>query len=106
MKGVSLNYPYVSINDGVEILTRSSVYVDGLSQGSKQYNYVNAVFHRQGRGFQGFDEIRCRDERNLTYVCKYDPYNFGVLEEESSLSEKSCLPIKWRWLRIKLQKHC
>lgn len=87
-KGVSLNYPYVSINDGVEILTRSSVYVDGLSQGSKQYNYVNAVFHRQGRGFQGFDEIRCRDERNLTYVCKYDPYNFGVLEEESSPERK------------------
>lgn len=87
-KGSGSIFPYVNINDGLEVLTNTTVYLDGVKQKSKNYTYANAVFHRQGRGFQGFGEIKYQNERNQSYTDTYDPYNFGVLKTQITPENK------------------
>lgn len=80
IKGSDAIFPYVNINDGLEVLASSSLYLDGVRQTNDTYYYNNAVFHRQGRGFVGFGTVKRYTERGLCYANEYDPYNYGVLK--------------------------
>lgn len=75
-------YPFVNANEPLAVLASTETYINGKKTNSKDYNYENAVFHRQGLGFCGFESVSCYDERGLNFYHKYDPYNFGILKHE------------------------
>lgn len=77
-------FPYTVIKENVPVLYTTELYVNGIKADNKRYTYQNAILHKQGLGFKGFEKITCYDNRNQVTVTTYDPYNFGVIKEQSS----------------------
>lgn len=83
-KGYGAAYPYVNIHEPLTLVAASETYVDGRNTEGKSYHYKNAVMHRQGLGFCGFEEIMSYDNRGRTSVCVYDPYRRGIMKSNST----------------------
>ena len=87
-KGYGATYPYVNIHEPITIIAVSETYVEGKSTNGNSYHYKNAVVHRQGLGFCGFEEIMSNDNRGRTSVCVYDPYRRGIMKSNSTPTSK------------------
>ncbi len=87
-KGYGAAYPYVNIHEPMTIIVASETYVGGKSTKGNSYHYKNAVMHRQGLGFCGFEEITSHDNRGRTNVCVYDPNRRGIVKSESTPTSK------------------
>lgn len=85
-KGNDAVYPYVNLNEPLTLITCSETHVNGKATERNSYRYTNAVAHRQGLGFCGFEEIRCNDIKEHATVSTYDPYKRGVLKSMRTLS--------------------
>lgn len=83
-KGYGATYPYVNIHEPMTIIVASETYVGGKSTQGNSYHYKNAVMHRQGLGFCGFEEITSHDNRGRVCVRIYDPNRRGVVKSEST----------------------
>ncbi len=83
-KGSGAVFPYVNIAEKIPVLSASSVQVSGKLVNRLNYTYKNAVIHRQGLGFCGFEKIETEDEYGYKLTREYDPYRFGVLTKETS----------------------
>ena len=46
------------------------------------FTYNNAVVHRQGLGFRGFEKITIYNRRGQSLVRTYEPYRYGLLKSE------------------------
>ena len=55
------------------------MYLDDELIDYNVYSYTNAVFHKQGLGFRGFEQIRTIDSRGQVSTQTYAPYNYCVL---------------------------
>ena len=66
------------------IIVASETYVGGKSTKGNSYHYKNAVMHRQGLGFCGFEEITSHDNRGRACVRIYDPNRRGIVKSEST----------------------
>lgn len=82
-KGYGATYPYVNIHEPMMIIVASETYVGGKSTKGNSYHYKNAVMHRQGLGFCGFEEITSHDNRGRACVRIYDPNRRGIVKSES-----------------------
>lgn len=71
-------YPYISIREPMMVLARTETLIDGNVYDENSYTYENAVFHRMGLGFQGFEKVTSTDVNGNITISTYDPYNFGV----------------------------
>lgn len=83
-KGYGATYPYVNIHEPMMIIVASETYVGGKSTKGNSYHYKNAVMHRQGLGFCGFEEITSHDNRGRVCVRIYDPNRRGIVKSEST----------------------
>ena len=80
-KGDGAVFPYVNIQEPLNIVASSETYMNEVSIESHSYRYRNAVIHRQGLGFCGFEEIMSLNNKSgRTDVSTYEPYRRGVLK--------------------------
>lgn len=73
-------FPYVDINEPINVLAASTTFLDYSAIDTCSYQYEDAILHRQGLGFQGFKTIRRIDSRQRLSIQVYDPLNHGVLK--------------------------
>ena len=87
-KGYGATYPYVNIHEPLTLIASSETYVDGKTTEGNTYRYKNAVVHRQGLGFCGFEEIMSYDNRGRSSVCVYDTNRRGIVKSKSTPTYK------------------
>jgi len=83
-KGYDAQFPYVNIQEPLAVINATETYMNGNLVDNNYYTYRNAVFHRQGLGFRGFDQITHIDKRGYSTVQTFKPYNFSLPESEIS----------------------
>lgn len=83
-RGQELEFPYVNIQEPVSVVSGNETYMYGKLIDSHCYEYENAVFHRQGLGFRGFEKICEINHRKQRHVTTFDPFNYSVIVNESS----------------------
>ncbi|MCM1079016.1 MAG: hypothetical protein NC344_04795 [Bacteroidales bacterium] len=89
-KGYGATFPYVNIMEPLPVLSSSELYMNGEQADKSYFTYNNAVIHRQGLGFRGFEQVTSYDKRGQSTVRTYEPYRFCLLKSEvSPVSENS-----------------
>ena len=76
--GYKDRFPYVVIREPMMVLARTETLVDGNLCDESSYAYENAVLHRMGLGFRGFEKVTSFDSHGNMTVSTYDPYNHSV----------------------------
>ena len=74
-------FPYSNLFEGIPVLAGNEIFLNGTSKDINKYFYVNAVLHRQGMGFRGFEKVKAQNKRNQMSTTTYEPYNYSVLKE-------------------------
>lgn len=77
-KGSGAVFPYVNIQEPLCVLASTETFVNGSSAEMVNYTYQNAVFHRQGLGFCGFETITSVDDHDRTKTVTYSPYKYST----------------------------
>ncbi|GHT77901.1 hypothetical protein AGMMS50262_19960 [Bacteroidia bacterium] len=77
-------FPYENFQGGLHIPVFTEQYMNGQRTAYKEFWYENAVIHKQGLGFRGFEKITSFDQQGKETRQTYDPYNFGVLKKDES----------------------
>ena len=84
-RGYDATYPHENFTGSLFATESREQYINGQKTENISYSYNNAVIHKQGLGFRGFEKITTYDQvRGRTAVQKFDPYNFCVLKEDDS----------------------
>lgn len=83
-KGSDATYPYVNIMEPLPVLKSSEVYLNGKSIDYNSFVYHNAVLHRQGLGFRGFEKITHTNRKGQQHVRTYEPYRYCLLKDETT----------------------
>lgn len=84
VKGYGAVYPYVNIQEPLPVIASSEIYMNGSLINNNTFTYNNAVIHRQGLGFRGFEKITVYNKRHQSVIRTYDPYRYCVLKSEVS----------------------
>ena len=77
LKGYDAVFPNMDLCAAIPVLSSNEIRVGGILQEKHEYRYVEAIAHRQGRGFMGFKQID-RYFRGKTYTQTFDPYRYNV----------------------------
>lgn len=83
-KGSGAVYPYVNIHEPIPVLASSETFMNGRQIDRNSFTYHNAVIHRQGLGFRGFETITSYNSRGQSLVQTYEPYRYSILKSEVS----------------------
>lgn len=83
-KGSGAVYPYVNIHEPIPVLASSETFMNGRQVDNNRFAYHNAVIHRQGLGFRGFETITSYNNRGQSLIQTYEPYRYSVLKSEVS----------------------
>lgn len=83
-KGYGAIYPFVNIYEPISVLASTETYMNGKITDQNRYSYKNAVIHRQGLGFRGFETITCYNQKGQSLVQTYDPYRYSIIKSEES----------------------
>ncbi|MDR1764057.1 MAG: FG-GAP-like repeat-containing protein, partial [Dysgonamonadaceae bacterium] len=90
IKGSGAVFPY---ENGISFMffpSATAQYFNGKINENRHYIYQNAVVHKQGLGFRGFERIISYDEiRDRSATQTFDPYNFGILKADESVFAKN-----------------
>ena len=78
-RGYNATFPYINIFEPITVLAGSEVFVDGASKDVNRFFYSNAVYHRQGLAFRGFEFVNIINKRGQTSSNKYNPFSFSML---------------------------
>ena len=87
--GSGATFPHANIHEPIMVISCTEKVFDGKILGKSCHTYENAVFHRQGLGFRGFEKVTSTDSRGNRTVRTFDPYNHGVLKSVESPSSKT-----------------
>jgi RHS repeat-associated protein len=73
--GAGLRYPYVVARPRLHVTTKMEAFTDEEDLRHEVYTYANAVFHRTGLGFRGFQRVAMKDLYNplRTSTSIFDP---------------------------------
>lgn len=82
-RGYDAIFPYVNIQEPISVLISVETYLNGDIIDNNKFEYFNAVMHRQGRGFCGFEEIVRYDNRDRRNSTVYSPYNRSLITKET-----------------------
>lgn len=89
VKGSGATYPYINFQGPMYVPVNREQYYNGQRYNDVTLTYENAVMHKQGLGFCGFQKVKNYDNiryREITQT--YDPFRYGVLiGEESPVSK-------------------
>ena len=85
-RGFDATYPYVNLEEAIQVLAEDETFLRGTTVDSNQYYYSNAIAHLQGLGFRGFSGVTKYNRKGQAFVSNYDLYNNSVLTQESSPS--------------------
>ncbi len=78
-------FPYDKLRGPIYIPVCTEQYFKGQKKETVHYNYENAIIHKQGLGFRGFEKVITQDKMRNRYNYRlYNPYEFGVLIKEIS----------------------
>lgn len=77
-------FPYVNICEPIWAVSETKTYHNGTLIDSKTYKYDNAVMHRQGLGFCGFEHVYEYDRNQRQSTFTYLPYQFGLPSVEET----------------------
>lgn len=88
-KGYGAVFPYINIEEPIQVVAKTETYHKGNKINSRKYEYYNAVANRHGLGFCGFQKILLTDIHGRTLEETYDPYNFRVKKGEKSATSES-----------------
>lgn len=87
-KGYGAQYPYTNFYGGYTSVAKIATYNNSNKINEINYQYTNAVIHKQGLGFCGFEKISSYNsitgENNTT---TYAPYRYSVPVKEESLNK-------------------
>lgn len=83
-KGTGAIFPYVNIQEPIGVLASSETYMAGNQVDRSRFVYHNAVIHRQGLGFRGFEIVTSYNNRGQSLIQTYEPYRYSVLKSEVS----------------------
>ena len=78
-QGAAANFPYSKLFEAIPLLAGNELYKGGTSTDINKYYYNNAIVHRQGLGFQGFESVRVKNKRGQSSTTSYDPFNHSVM---------------------------
>ena len=78
-------YPYCNMFEAIPVVAGDEVFSTGGTR--NRYQYHNAVAHRQGLGFCGFETVIATDKRGQDRTTVYDPYNHSVVTHYYSPEE-------------------
>lgn len=84
MKGYGATYPYVNIQEPIPVIASSEIYMGGSCIDNNSFSYNNAVIHRQGLGFIGFEKITAFNKKGQSTTSIYEPYRYNLLKKEVS----------------------
>lgn len=80
-KGYGAKFPYQNYYGGLNVLSATETYNNNVRIGGAYYQYTNAVVHKQGLGFRGFERIYSNDLVTGEYTSStYDPFNFSIVK--------------------------
>lgn len=74
-------FPYCNIFEAITVLAGNEIFKGGSSIDINKNFYYNAVVHRQGLGFRGFQKVTFRNKRNQSTITTYEPYKYSLLKE-------------------------
>ena len=81
-KGYGATYPFVNIQEPLSVIASSETYMNGALIDNNSFTYNNAVIHRQGLGFRGFEKITIYNKKGQSLVRTYEPYRYSLLKSE------------------------
>ncbi len=80
-KGYGAKFPYQNYYGGLNVLSATETYNNNIKIGGAYYQYTNAIVHKQGLGFRGFERINSNDLITGEYTSTtYDPFNFSLVK--------------------------
>lgn len=77
-------FPFVNLIEAIPAIVSVKSYMNGEMVDKTTFEYENAVFHRQGRGFRGFGRVTTTNLRGDETYRTYDVYGHSMLTEERS----------------------
>ncbi|RCW31946.1 RHS repeat-associated core domain-containing protein, partial [Marinilabilia salmonicolor] len=90
-KGYGAPLPYENFSGPLWVVSSQETWLDSQKKESTSYSYYNAVIHKQGLGFRGFERISAYDNiRHRSSNTKIDPYNYSIpVSDESHLKRNT-----------------
>lgn len=90
MKGYGAQFPYYNYYGGLTVCTKIDSYENGTLLSSLNYRYTNAILHKQGLGFRGFEKINMNDLVTNRYsIQTFDPFQYSVLSNDDSYNQSN-----------------
>ena len=84
------SFPYISFHERIPLLTTTKTIVNRQLEDMNTYTYRNAILHRQGLGFRGFEKVTSTNMRGQLTETTYDQTRFGIpMIVNSPVSENS-----------------
>lgn len=84
------SYPYNKLFMDINVVSNTYAVYNNRYISSKSYYYNDAVTHRQGLGFMGFQKITTYNNNNNTKIEQFfDPLKFGVMTQVVSPTVES-----------------
>lgn len=83
-KGSGAEFPFVNIQEPLAVVVATETYLNGDRVDNSVYKYKNAVLHKQGLGFCGFENVVSYDSRGDYVERIFNPFNHGLLESEKT----------------------
>lgn len=83
--GYGALFPYENYQGPFTVVTDAQTWLSNVKQSDQSYSYSNAILHRQGLGFLGFQSVQTYDEmKGLVNTRTSDPFNYGVVVSDVS----------------------
>ena len=85
LPGQAQNFPIKILRGGLTVCSNLVTYNNGTLLRDLSYLYTNAVIHKQGLGFKGFEKIHVYDNVTGKHSSQtFDPLRFSVPVEDDS----------------------
>lgn len=105
-KGSGAVFPYINIKEPLAVIASSELYLNGNLVDNNKYSYHNAVVHRHGLGFCGFEKITKNNMKGQSLIQTYMPYCFNLLKSEVTPSIENTYTYDVNTQSNKISKIC
>ncbi len=89
-RGYNATFPYENYMGPLWVTSMQESFHNGVLSGNVAYSYVNAVIHRQGLGFRGFEKVTTTNLINSHFAEKTtNPLNYGIPVRDNSTTAET-----------------